>query len=49
MIKKLRVKAVVVAVMAVSWAFAVPAWAQISTGTVSGTVKDAQGRPFQSP
>ena len=42
MIKKLRVKAVV-AVMAVSWALALPAWAQISTGTVAGTVKDAQG------
>ena len=43
MIKNLRMKAVVAGVIALSWALALPAWAQITTGTVAGTVKDAQG------
>ena len=42
MVKKLRVRSVV-AVFALLWALTLPAWAQISTGTVAGTVKDVQG------
>ena len=40
-LKKLSVRTLPVALLL--WAFALPAWAQVSTGTVAGTVKDVQG------
>src|SRR5713226_1387671 len=42
MITKLRVRTLAVALLLL-WALARPAAAQVSTGTVSGTVKDVQG------